>query len=256
MRPQYLIRFDDICPTMNWAVWRKVEAFLAGLAVDPILAVVPDNQDESLKVEQRNERFWDEVRGWQARGWTIGLHGYQHRYVSRNGGLMGINEASEFSGLPYGEQEAKLRMASDIFKRENVRPDLWIAPSHSFDQCTLKSLRSIGIGCLSDGFSLYPYQDSNEMLWVPQQLWHFRRLPLGVWTVCFHLNHWTDQDVTRFEADVQKFKPEITNFPSVVSRYKGRRSTVGDWLFARGYGTALKTREWLRTRSNNGSHAW
>src|SRR5260370_42375028 len=47
----------------------------------PILAVVPDNQDPMLKVDAPVADFWDRVRQWQARGWTIALHGYQHRYV-------------------------------------------------------------------------------------------------------------------------------------------------------------------------------
>src|SRR5262249_15450035 len=77
MEPKYLLRFDDICPTMNWGVWRSVEKILLDTDVKPILAVVPDNRDERLKVGNANEGFWEEVRGWQARSWTIGLHGYQ-----------------------------------------------------------------------------------------------------------------------------------------------------------------------------------
>ena len=42
--------------------------------------------------------FWARVRGWQARGWAIGLHGYQHRYVTHDGGLVPLNQRSEFAG--------------------------------------------------------------------------------------------------------------------------------------------------------------
>jgi predicted deacetylase len=70
---------------MNWAVWRSVEQALLELDVKPIVAVVPDNQDAALKVGEENKNFWDDVRAWQERGWTIGLHGYQHVYATEVG---------------------------------------------------------------------------------------------------------------------------------------------------------------------------
>src|SRR5437762_2289395 len=76
---RYLVRFDDICPGMNWPMWREIEKVLADADVRPMLAVVPANEDAHLDVGPREPRFWELVRGWQARGWTIGLHGYQHR---------------------------------------------------------------------------------------------------------------------------------------------------------------------------------
>ena len=97
--PQYLVRFDDICPTMNWSVWTQIEAELRQRNIKPILAVVPDNQDAKLRVDSPRSDFWDCVRGWQALGWTIGLHGYQHRYVTQQSGIVGLNARSEFAGL-------------------------------------------------------------------------------------------------------------------------------------------------------------
>src|SRR5437879_1509958 len=205
MRARYLLRFDDCCPTMNWDVWAEVERILLEVGIKPILAVVPDNHDEKLRVSEPNLCFWDKVRSWQARGWTIGLHGYQHLYVTRDAGVLGVNRSSEFSGLSYAEQKSKLRQALDVFEREYVVPDLWVAPGHSFDKTTTQVLFELGIQRLSDGFSLYPYLDSRGMMWVPQQLWRFRKMPLGIWTVCFHLNHWTPTDVARFRSDVEKF---------------------------------------------------
>jgi predicted deacetylase len=146
---------------MNWSVWRQVEEILIRFEVKPILAVIPDNQDEKLRICGPNKAFWDEVRGWQARGWTIGLHGYQHLYETRNAGLIGINKFSEFSGLTYAEQLSKLRKALEIFERERVVPDIWVAPAHSFDRTTLRALCDLGIRRVSDGFSLYPHLDSS-----------------------------------------------------------------------------------------------
>src|SRR5262245_50629556 len=109
MSARYLLRFDDICPTMNWDVWDQIDAILCAEGVTPILAVVPDNQDQELKVSPPNPRFWDRARDWQARGWTIGMHGYEHRFVTSESGILRVNRFSEFAGLPAAEQERKLR---------------------------------------------------------------------------------------------------------------------------------------------------
>ena len=78
MPARYLVRFDDICPTMNWAAWSRIETVLDRHGVAPILAVVPDNRDPKLMVDNSRADFWARVRGWQTKGWTIALHGFQH----------------------------------------------------------------------------------------------------------------------------------------------------------------------------------
>src|SRR5215470_4367159 len=94
----YLLRFDDICPTMNWRVWSEIEGALVERNLKPILAVVPDNQDPVLKVDPPVEDFWERVRAWQARGWAIAVHGYQHRYVTCSPGIVTVRKRSEFAG--------------------------------------------------------------------------------------------------------------------------------------------------------------
>lgn len=245
MKALYLVRFDDICPTMNWSVWERVEEVLADCGTKPILAVVPDNQDPKLKVAEPHPRFWDCVRAWQERGWTIGLHGYQHRYVTGDGGLMGINKRSEFSGLSASEQQSKLQQALNIFAQERVQPALWVAPAHSFDSVTLEALGQLGIRHVSDGFSLYPHVDAKGMMWVPQQLWRFRRMPLGLWTVCLHFNSWNSAHVARFRSWIQEFSVMLTDWDTVVSRYQHRKRSPLDSLFWHSYHAALKARQWL-----------
>ena len=95
-------------PTMNWAMWREVEAIVRDADVRPILAVIPDNRDPSFRYGDPATDFWGRVRAWQASGWTIGLHGYQHLYVSDGRGVCGTDPRSEFAGVARGEQERKL----------------------------------------------------------------------------------------------------------------------------------------------------
>jgi peptidoglycan/xylan/chitin deacetylase (PgdA/CDA1 family) len=212
---RYLVRFDDICPGMNWQVWREIEKILADSDVRPMLAVVPSNEDPTLDVAPKEPHFWQHVRDWQARGWTIGLHGYQHRYVTPERGLIGINARSEFAGLPAAEQRDKLRRAVEIFAAEGVRPDVWIAPGHSFDDATVAALHDLGVGAISDGFFFSAHRDRRGMLWVPQQIWSFRPRPFGLWTVCYHHNDWSAGDVRRFAADVAAYRARITSFAEV-----------------------------------------
>lgn len=252
MGTQYLIRFDDICPTMNWPIWTKVEEILLSAGVKPILAVIPDNQDPNLRVCEAKAYFWDEVRSWQKRGWTIGLHGYQHLQVTKSGGILDFNKWSEFSGLTLSEQTTKLLKAREIFDREGVIPELWVAPAHSFDANTLEALNEIGLRYLSDGFSLYPYHDSYGMMWVPQQLWHFRRMPAGVWTICLHLNNWGMAEVDGFRSHVREFAALLGQWDLVVSEYQRRKRGLIDAVFARVYPATVQARQWLRQSNFSG----
>ena len=243
---KYLIRFDDICPTMNWEVWREIEKILVEYGVKPILAVVPDNRDPKLRVDEPNPNFWDEVRKWQSRGWTIGLHGYQHAYVTTDAGFIGINRYSEFAGLPASEQREKIRLGMAIFRKEGVTPDLWIAPAHSFDTHTLEALRAEGVNVVSDGFFPAPGRDRRGMFWVPQQLWRFADRPRGVWTVCMHHNDWTQARLEQLRDEVKRRREQVTSVEEVLDVYGARKLSVTDRVFAKSYLALLLGRGRLR----------
>jgi predicted deacetylase len=245
---RYLVRFDDICPGMNWPVWREIEKILLDADVKPMLAVVPKNEDAHLDVGPKEARFWELVRGWQARGWTIGLHGYQHRYVTREAGIIGLNERSEFAGLSAREQADKLERAVEIFRAESVRPDVWIAPAHSFDAATVAALRDVGVDAISDGFFLSAHRDERGMLWVPQQMWGFRYRPFGLWTVCYHHNDWSAGDLKRFAADVAAYRARITHFAEIASAPHIRKKSWQDTLISTVLLSTLFTKRWLRSR--------
>ena len=42
---------------MNWKTWEKIEKVLIAEKIRPLLAVVPDNQDQKLKVAPEDDRF-------------------------------------------------------------------------------------------------------------------------------------------------------------------------------------------------------
>src|ERR1700730_1214479 len=249
MSVKFLLRFDDMCPTINWDVWQKLEDVMVGEGVKPILSVIPDNQDPHLHEGEPNELFWEKVRTWQARRWTIGLHGYQHRYVSRNPGIVGLNPYSEFAGVPIEDQRAKLKQALEIFTREGVRADCWVAPAHSFDENTVSILISLGIRTISDGLTLYPHRGAQNVLWVPQQLWRFRAVPFGVWTVCIHSKDDLYLDSAHFRRCIRAYKRSITNFPDVVAAYSRRKQSWADGVFGELWHMAIRAKVALAASS-------
>lgn len=212
---RYLIRFDDICPTMNWSTWESIEKILRAKHVKPIMAVVPDNRDENLMVAPPKMDFWDQVRKWQQWGWTLGLHGYQHRYETKATGILGLNRSSEFAGVPEEEQMKRLKKGAAIFKRENLFPDLWVAPGHSFDKVTISLLKKIGIGIVSDGFAFYPYIE-DDLIWVPQQLWKFTHKTRGVWTVCYHHNGMNNDDIETLRMDLELYENKLVHLKALL----------------------------------------
>lgn len=238
MSARYIVRFDDLCPTLNWRVWARVEALLDCYGVRPIVAVVPDNHDPKLQVDVSRPDFWSEVRRWQAAGWTIALHGHQHLYVTTDAGLLALNPYSEFAGLPEAQQRDKLQTALAIFSREGVRADAWVAPAHSFDATTVRLLLELGVGVISDGF----YRRALRHLgaaWVPQQLWRFRPMPPGLWTVCLHVNNYDDADLDRLGAAFTAYAKRIVPMPSARSLAAAPSLDTRDRLFAAGWGTLL-----------------
>jgi predicted deacetylase len=213
---------------MNWSVWDQIETHIIRHHIRPILSVIPDNHDRKLFVDPPNGYFWERVRGWQSQGFTIAMHGYQHRYVNSNPGLMRLWPSSEFAGLPYRDQEKSLREALEIFANHGIRADAWVAPSHSFDKATVAILASLGIRVFSDGLWRWPFSDQLGIMWVPQQLWDFKEKRRGIWTVCFHHNFWDASQLQKFGERLDQFAARITDLDTVIRSFSGRQLTVRD----------------------------
>ncbi len=218
MSGRYLIRFDDICPTMSWPRWNRIEAGLRARGIRPIVAIVPDNADEKLVAGPANPAFWDRARGWQAAGWSIGLHGYRHRYETSDAGIVGLQAKSEFADVEPGEQRRRIAAGLALLRSEGLSPAVWVAPSHSFDAATVAALAAEGLTTISDGLRLLPHRDEHQVTWVPQQLWRFRPRPFGVWTVCLHHNRWTDGDVDDLLNACDRYRSRIVDLPWAVDR--------------------------------------
>ena len=227
----YLVRFDDICPTMDWETWNKIEKVLVTEGIKPIMAVVPDNKDEKLKFAEENKNFWSKVIEWQNMGWSIAVHGYQHLYETSDSGLLGLNNYSEFSGLSYEQQTKKLKKAINIFNSHGVKPDLWVAPAHSFDETTLRVLTDVGLNIISDGFYMRPVKYMDK-IWIPQQLWKFRSFGSGIWTVCFHVNGIKKFEVEEICSNFIKHSNSIVSLDDVIKNNSFTSLSISDHIFS------------------------
>ena len=192
---------------MNWIIWDEIEATLDRFDVKPIIAVVPDCKDEKLHVGQHSDEFWDRVLSWQSKGWTIAMHGYNHLlFKSPSKSLINISHLTEFTSLSYADQRAKIKAGLSIFNAHGIKTHTWVAPAHTFDKVTLQVLRECGFSHVSDGLFFWPILDSFGLKWIPQQIWRFRKMPLGTWTICLHHNSWDENTLEKFKKDLAAFK--------------------------------------------------
>jgi predicted deacetylase len=244
MSAKYIVRFDDFCPTMNWSVWGKIETILQKYDVKPLIAVVPDNHDPKLQVDEPNQEFWDKVRAWQASGWGIAIHGYQHVYSLPNSGLMRINNYSEFAGLSETEQRDKLQKGLTIFAENGIKADAWIAPAHSFDKTTVKVLLDLDINIISDGYYHRPLKRFGA-IWIPQQLWRFKAKDFGLWTVCLHHNAYSDNDIQSLEKSIAKYAADIISLDQAIENYESKEINLIDYAFENFWRNYLATKTLL-----------
>lgn len=245
MSARFLLRLDDACPTMDRRRWDRIEAILDRHQIKPIVAVIPSNLDPTFFIDPPDGHFWHRVRSWQRKGWTVGMHGLHHLlHPTRAKQLLPFYPESEFSGLSLPAQKDKLRRAWEIFLSEGVRPQVFVAPAHTFDLLTLRALRAeTEIQVISDGIAADLYYQ-HKFFWIPQQLWRLKPLRFGLWTVCLHPNTMDKKTLKRFDRDVQSFRDQIMEF-SQLTLARRRRNLLDRavhfrfWIGKRGLRAAL-----------------
>ncbi len=252
MSARYLIRLDDIAPHLDWPRFERLARVFDEFGIQPLLGVIPDNRDPQLRqFPEFVGDFWEKVRSLQTRGWEIAQHGFQHVYVSRDCGLMGVNGLSEFAGLPFEEQFDKLSRGQHILREHDLSCETFMAPSHSFDRLTLRALRELGFTTVTDGFAPWPSIE-HGLIFLSQWLENPRVLPLGVQTFCLHVNVMTEGQIRRVEQFVADHHREFLTFtearalatPRTLNRVAGR--VIGSTL--RGLKTVRRS---LRRRRNS-----
>jgi predicted deacetylase len=244
MSARYIVRMDDACPTMRREIWDPLEAALDNLGIRPIVGVIPDNQDPSMLCSEPDPNFWEKVRIWEKKGWGIALHGLHHTHHLIQPGchtLIPPHKKSEFVGLSLEKQRQLLRESWRIFSENGIKPSVFMAPSHTFDTNTLLALQlETDIRYITDGHALFPFRDGN-FIWIPQQLWRFRWLPFGIWTVCLHPNDMSLSELNSLIEHLTRFAGKTVSFEMAVSRCTNEKRLF-DSIFASLFDIALQVK--------------
>jgi predicted deacetylase len=226
---RYLLRVDDLCPTVKREPWLRVAALTCELKLKPILAVVPDNRDPELRISSHDESFWERMGAMERAGAAIALHGYQHRAGSRGRSLARLHNESEFAGVSALTQRTWIRAGLEILRLHGLSPTLWVAPRHGFDSNTLEALRAEGISLLSDGFAQRPFLRGG-FKWIPQQLWGPAKKRAGLWTICLHPNTMTEAQSAEFAAFAREHAAQFTSVDEALAEFPPSRLTFLEWL--------------------------
>lgn len=237
----YLLRFDDLCPTMDRARWEKFERLLLEFEVKPLLAIVPENRDADLVRDDPDSKFWARMRLWQLRGAAIGLHGYRHMCVNEGRSLLPMYRQTEFAGVAYETQLGWIEAGMSILRGERLEPSIFVAPRHGFDRATLRALHDAKLPSLSDGFGCRPIRHQG-ITWIPQQLWEPVPQKNGLWTICIHSNWATEAQVAALGEFLRKHRERCIEAREAMKF--AERSWSGD--SAQTWMTAQFWRRWLR----------
>lgn len=223
-----LIRFDDICPTMNWKEWERATRLLEKHNIKPLLGVIPDCQDTNLMIDSPREDFWEYIKMLQNDGYAIAMHGYKHKYDTVVHGIVNHTPHSEFAGHTYEEQYEKIRKGKKILNQHGIDTDIFFAPAHSYDENTLQALAANGFKYLSDGKSVKPFWRKG-ILCIPCRASGCPRIRKnGYYTAVFHAHTWRypcySYGYDQFETLCTKYSKNIVPFEIY------RKQTPGNFL--------------------------
>ena len=130
MSVKILIRFDDICPTMDFEQFHIATSMMDEYQIKPLIGVVPDCKDADLHISDEKSDFWNYVLALQKNGYTIAMHGLHHVFDSPHKGVVNNRVGSEFSGLSLEVQVEKIRKGKEILKSHGIETDIFFAPAH------------------------------------------------------------------------------------------------------------------------------
>lgn len=211
-----LIRFDDVCPTMNWKLWEKAIQLLNSIHVTALVGVIPDCKDLSLQIDAPVDDFWDYLKHLQQQGFTIAMHGFNHIFSTTADGIVTKNKISEFAGLPYEKQLEKIQTGKAILNEHGIDTDVFFAPAHSYDDNTLRALASCGFRYISDGYSTRPYI-RHGITCLPCPNGGIPKIKKrGYYTAVIHTHEWIlpqkSQDWNRLQHLCEYYQNDIVSF--------------------------------------------
>ena len=227
-----MMRLDDACEKRDMEKWARMEAILDRYRIAPLVGIIPCCKDPAMDGYPVDESFWDTAARWKEKGWVLALHGYEHLYITKDGGLNPAQKRSEFAGVPLEEQKRKITEGVNIFRAHGFEPEVFFAPSHTFDRNTLTALRECSrIRVISDTIASRPYT-LDGFTFIPMQAGVVRKLPFHTLTFCYHPNLMQVEDFERLEVFLKENAAEFQNFDASPT---DRKRSLYDRLMRRLY---------------------
>jgi predicted deacetylase len=220
---KFIIRWDDISPYQDEAKLSALIDLFRSFQIPAVLGVIPDNRDEEIKFGEIGEtKYFDTLKELEREGWEIALHGLRHIRHTADGGILGLNDSSEFAGRSFEDQFADLKAGKAHLRQYGFEPVTFIPPWHSFDNETLRAMGQAGFEVLSDGLHLYPRMFDKILqlpviFWSPPGRMRWLRLIDGVYTICLHPQLITEDDLRRLKRFFAREKPEVVTASSLIA---------------------------------------
>jgi predicted deacetylase len=180
-------RIDDVSLYMNWENFNHLVKVFDKNSIKPLLGVIPNNHDPELCRLAYDSNGWDKIIQLKESGWMISQHGYKHLYSTKDPGILGINQYSEFAGIDYSKQYEMISDGKNLLDQRGLASDIFMAPAHSYDRNTLIALKQLGFKYVTDGYSIFPYEN-NSLKFIPCQSSRPINGLIGIITVCLHPN--------------------------------------------------------------------
>lgn len=212
-------RIDDISNYMHNDNFLKIVSLFKKYNIKPLLGVIPNNEDNKLhRFGKVKFNFWKKIKELKNIGWSISMHGGNHVYENSNSGILKYPKKSEFAGLSIENQRKKIKEGKKIMIENKLETDIFMAPSHSFDNITLKVLEEEGFNYVTDGLFLENFKlNGHNIIFIPQV--SSKVIPgfLKIQTICLHPNNWTENDFILLENEIIKYKNKIVNFEELLN---------------------------------------
>lgn len=225
---QIAVRIDDITPDMDWEKFRRLEKILDENDIAPLLGIVPDNQDPNLKRGELLSDFQSQIELWKEKNWSFSMHGWNHIYTTKKGGLFPLNSFSEYAGVPLSQQRKMIRQGKERLSEMGIYTDIFMAPGHSFDSNTLVALKEEGFHYITDGFGSFPYS-WKELIFLPIAFLRNKDIQKkeGYTTLVFHPNTMSEGDFAAFERLVKEYKKDFISYHEYLKAPVRKQTLIG-----------------------------
>tara|TARA_Y100000991_G_C21867708_1_gene303693 strand:+ start:31 stop:786 length:756 start_codon:yes stop_codon:yes gene_type:complete len=215
MSTKIIVRFDDICPNLNWEIFLMIKSKLQDFGIRSVLGVIPDNKDKSFLKYEYKEKFFDLINDYKDFGDTIAQHGTHHKYSTNSSGILKINNRSEYAGHDFKYQYKLIKKGKQILESNSCWQPVFMAPSHSFDENTLLALNKLGFKSISDGYGFFPYQQKG-IYFVPQISSRPFNTGFGLATICIHTNNLNKKNVKSLLEFISSNRSRIINYEEYI----------------------------------------